>query len=47
MQKSRALEILEQAINYDDKGKTRNGNWILGTESIEAVKIAIEALKNS
>jgi hypothetical protein len=45
MDKKQALEILKQAINYNSDGSCTKGNWILGTDGIEAVKIAIESLE--
>lgn len=47
MKKPEALKILEQAINYDKNGGNRKGTWCLGTEGVEAVKTAIEALKET
>jgi len=38
-------KILTQAINYDKEGRTSKGNWMLGTDGIEAVKVAIKALE--
>jgi hypothetical protein len=46
MKKEEAIKILEQAINYKDDSSTQEGNWILGTDGVEAIKIAIEALKD-
>jgi len=47
MDYKKASEILTQAINYDEEGRVGKDNWILGTEDIEVIKIAIEALKKS
>lgn len=46
MERDKATEILKQAINYDEEGRTRQGNWILSTDGIEAIKVAIEALES-
>ena len=45
MKYKKAKEILTQAINYDEEDRTQQGNWMLGTEGIEAVKVAIKALE--
>jgi len=45
MNYKKSSEILKQAINYDEKGRTRHGNWMLGTDGIEAIEVAIEALE--
>jgi hypothetical protein len=45
MDSKRAVDILAQAINYDEEGRTRQGNWMLGSDGVEAVKTAIEVLK--
>jgi hypothetical protein len=47
MEYKQASEILTQAINYKEDGSTQNGNWLLSTDGVEAVKIAIEALKET
>ena len=45
MDEKKALEILKQAINYKEDGGCQEGNWMLGTDGIEAIKIAIASLE--
>lgn len=45
MDEKKALKILKQAINYKEDGGCREGNWMLGTDDVEAIKIAITSLK--
>ena len=44
MENKEALAMLKQAINYGKNGETVTGNWMLGTDNIEAIKLAIKAL---
>lgn len=45
MDNNKALDILKQAINYREDGSCQKGSWILGTDGVEAVKVAIIALE--
>jgi len=45
MENKEALSMLEQAINYGENDHTVKGNWMLGTPEINAVRLAIKALK--
>jgi len=45
MENKEALAMLKQAINYGNNGETVTGNSMLGTDNIEAIRLAIKALK--